>query len=77
MSVSTNSSNIDVTVPLSATLALLVRFSTSAAQGLHDYTFISFKLSLCLGNVPSLPMLSAQVDASALDKERDPGFFSA
>lgn len=62
---------------VSATLALLARFSTSAAQGLHAYTFVSFKMSLCLGDVPSLSRLSAQVDASALDEERDAGFFSA
>jgi len=75
VSVSTNSSNVNVIVPLSAMLALLVRFSDSAAQRLHDYRFISFNMSLGLGNVPSLPRLSAQVDTSALDKEREPGVF--
>lgn len=47
----------------------------SAGQGLHVYTVISFKMSLCLGNVPFLPRLSTQADASVLDNKRDPGFF--
>lgn len=58
-----------------ATLAVLARFSTSAVQRLHVYTVISFKMSLCLENVPFLPRLSTQADTSALDSKRDPGFF--
>lgn len=59
-------------------LALLAGFSKSATQGLNDSTSTSFKMSLRLGNAPSLPRSSKgllQVDATALEKERYLGCF--